>query len=276
MGLRSLEGQWPWVWSYEAHEFPVQVKGTGTKIDFILKTVTYNERHECFLLAECKRVNPSLSDWCFLRTPRLTSDELALIEQVTFTDDGRIVPGPPDRTPYFPKVDSNDSSRRPYHVGLELRNREEQGESVGSGRGEIEGAATQLLRGLNGFVEFLSANPHAVRVPPPGLGVGRDRKISILPVIFTTASLWTTAVELGRADLSTGNFDVADLKPTRIKWLRYRYHQSPGIKHDVETATTNDGSIGQGSLMKLVESSFARDIMIVNADAAGEFLSCQF
>ena len=67
-------------WFFEAAEFPVQVQGLGTRIDFVLQHV---DSPSFYLLAECKRVNPALSNWCFARAPfvrRNRSEEAMFLE----------------------------------------------------------------------------------------------------------------------------------------------------------------------------------------------------
>ena len=73
-------------WRFEVAEFPVQVQGVNTKIDFVLQhggTSRHNPPQPCYLLAECKRANPALSNWCFVRAPyvyREPSDDNLLLE----------------------------------------------------------------------------------------------------------------------------------------------------------------------------------------------------
>jgi hypothetical protein len=66
--------------AFEVAEFPVEVQSSDTKVDFILRrtvgpfirrdgTASTSRRRPLFLVAECKRANPALSDWCFLRAP---------------------------------------------------------------------------------------------------------------------------------------------------------------------------------------------------------------
>ena len=274
----KLENAWTprWRWDYAAHEFPVEVKGSGAKIDFILKTILYNDVHECFLMAECKRADPKLSNWCFLRTPRLKKDEEALLEQVTILKNGNVITGEPNRSPYLPTVDNGGDLARPYHLGLELKSRQEKGDAGGGGRDAIEEAATQLLRGLNGFVVLLHSNPSIVGRPPKGIINAESRRISFLPVIFTTANIFTTEVELGQADLRTGNLTVQELNATPAKWVRYRYHQSPGITHSIDTTDKSKRELEPGALLELLDRSYARDIIIVGATAVGEFLKRRF
>jgi hypothetical protein len=50
---------------------PVSVGGKDTHVDFVLRT------HEAFLVAECKRANPALANWCFARAPYIARRERA-------------------------------------------------------------------------------------------------------------------------------------------------------------------------------------------------------
>jgi len=52
-------------WLFEACEFPVEVQGKGTRIDFLLKY----QGGSAFMVAECKRADPRFSRWCFVRAP---------------------------------------------------------------------------------------------------------------------------------------------------------------------------------------------------------------
>ena len=44
-------------WRFEAAEFPVEVQGHGTRIDFVLSS----NSKSIYLLAECKRADPALN-----------------------------------------------------------------------------------------------------------------------------------------------------------------------------------------------------------------------
>ena len=58
-------------WYLQATEFPVEVGEKHTRIDFVLK---YGSRN-VYLVAECKRANPALSNWCFIRAPKESQRE---------------------------------------------------------------------------------------------------------------------------------------------------------------------------------------------------------
>ncbi len=54
----------PWV--FEASEFPVELQSYHTRIDFVLSQWSEVAKGSFrYLVAECKRANPSLSDWLF-------------------------------------------------------------------------------------------------------------------------------------------------------------------------------------------------------------------
>jgi hypothetical protein len=59
-------------WYFERAEVPVDVRGPGTRIDFVLSRLStpYGQKASQYqILAECKRTNPVYSDWCFVRAP---------------------------------------------------------------------------------------------------------------------------------------------------------------------------------------------------------------
>lgn len=57
-------------WINEAAEFPVSVRNMQTRIDFILR----KSKPPVYLVAECKRVNPAFSNWCFADSPYARSN----------------------------------------------------------------------------------------------------------------------------------------------------------------------------------------------------------
>ena len=119
-------------WVFEASEFPAEVNGSGTRIDFVLWT----HDTDYWLLAECKRVNPRLADWFFARTPyvrRNRQDEQFIAEHVHETPNGTLLAeGLSIKLPPIKLV---------AHRGFEVKTNQE-GES-GSAREPIEEAASQ-------------------------------------------------------------------------------------------------------------------------------------
>ena len=242
----ALYGERRSKWGFEVAEFPVEVRGQGTRIDFILK---HRERPH-YLVAECKRANPALADWCFVRAPYVRSnrtDERILAEHITRERDGSL------RSGAKPIGYSADA----YQIALEVRT-DARGDSGGSGRGAIEEAATQISRGMNGLVEFFVRNRTVLK--------GIDEAV-ISPVIFTTANLWASGVDLSQADLPSGNVDpkAAGLIPK--PYVMYQYHLSPGIKHEWPRFPL------PRELGDILDTEYVRTVHIVSTSGIDSFLS---
>src|ERR1700745_4338287 len=63
-------------WNFLFSEVPVEVQGAGTRIDFILSSSRTGPSSTFFyLICECKRANPALSNWCFIRAPRVRRNQ---------------------------------------------------------------------------------------------------------------------------------------------------------------------------------------------------------
>jgi hypothetical protein len=231
-------------WVFEAAEVPVQANGYDTRIDFILT----NLDRPYYLIAECKRANPAVSHWCFVRAPFVRRDFTrgnALLETVKRNQDADISTG----THGKPISD-------PYDIALELKTGEK-GDSAGKGRGAIEEAATQVCRGMNGLVELFGA--HVTLLKQNAMAI-------LLPVIFTTATIWCSDIDLATTDLSSGVVDLKSIDAQQKPWIWYRYHQSPGLRHAVRSPVSSNG-IGQ-----VTETKFARTIAVVSARAVDSFL----
>jgi hypothetical protein len=232
----------PWV--FEAAEFPAAVGDQGTRIDFILTA----QPRPYWLLAECKRVNPSMSEWLFLSTPyirrnheeRFIAEKVELNLSVKSGGVGIIHPDP----------------RLMFHMALAVKT-DIDGESGPSGRDAIEEAATQVCRGMNGVVTLLNERSDL-------FGITRNR--TLLPVIFTTAKLYTCDLETDDVDLSTGKVPNETLKLKEQPFVYYQYHLSPGIKHRVDPRNISD------ELSRLLASEYIRTIPIVTATGIKEFI----
>ncbi len=141
--------------AFEAAEFPVEVQGYDTRIDFILQKNLRKpySTDALLLLAECKRANPALSNWCFVKAPythrnRWGNQEKIIIEGLYKTGNT-----PTESIESF--SNENFVSLDAYHIGFEVRSGLK-GNSSGETGGAIEKAASQISRGLNGFIKTMS------------------------------------------------------------------------------------------------------------------------
>ena len=239
-------------WILPVLEFPVEVHGAGTRIDIILQHKFAN----ALLVCECKRVNPAFSDWCFVRQPRFID---GLIDHITYeiiskTDEGGV----------FSSLSDPFGSSEVYHLAQEVRSAEK-GDPKGQGKGMIEEAATQVLRGLNGLAKLFHERPEYL----PTKNLYGDRgEVKVLPVVFTTARLWTSQIDLSESELSSGILRERDGELTQVDYLHYVYHQSPGLKHEVPPKET------QGSMRDLsdvLRQEYTRAITIVGASGVERF-----
>jgi hypothetical protein len=121
----------------------------------------------------------------------------------------------------------------------------------------IEDAAGQCMASLNGMIQGYRRHPKRLAL---------DDQVTLLLVIFTTARLWVSNVNLGGADLATGDLtQQATLK--QVDWLYYQCPVSLGMKHDAPPA---DGR--ETALSEILRSEYIRTIAVVSALATAKFL----
>ena len=238
--------------TFEASEFPVEVQGTNTRIDFILRRDYYSFANVCLflLIAECKRANPALSNWCFVKAPYTYRSwgniERLLTESLTHNYDSSI----DSLTQQSFVIDD------PYHIGFEVRS-DQKGDSSGESGQAIEKAASQVLRGVNGFVKTMQKeNPLWENY----------KSVNFLPVIFTTANLFVSDVDVSSADLKTGNLKVSDEQIKPVDWLYYQYPMSVGLKHSLDSLNES------ADISSLLMNDYLRTILVVSSTGIENFL----
>jgi hypothetical protein len=241
-------------WDFEASEFPVEVQGYNTKIDFILSRCPGGGSYG-YLVAECKRTNPSFSEWLFAKAPyvrRDRSSDTLNVECARFAD--QHILASVGTLPLIGDI---------YHIPLPVKTNNAQGDDSG-GREAIENAATQVIRGMNGLIQYIVKNNFIIQ--------GSLSPAFFVPVIFTTARLWATDADISEADLETGNVDFADAKVERKPWLWMQYHMSPTLKHFADREDSSADSFFKGTLGYLLKREFSRTIAIVSTDGIDSFL----
>lgn len=153
---------------------------------------------------------------------------------------------------------SNEMSllNQAYHIAIEIKS-DKKGDKYAKINGAIESVATQICRGVGGMVEFLCDNPQIL---------GEANEAYLVPVIFTTAKIWISGVELSSADLHSGNLDFNNTKFQSEDYVFYQYHLSPGLKHS-HSPDSRPASIG-----KFMDSEYVRTIAVVSASGIEKFL----
>jgi hypothetical protein len=234
----------PHNWHVSVCEFGVEVRGRDTRVDLVIQ----KGRQPFYLIGECKRANPAVAHWCFARASWPRADSLARMsfaEEIKRGEDGKC----------YTSLESMVHTDRAYQVALEVRTGQ-QGDSSGVGRGVIEESLGQVCRGLNGFLAFLASRDDVLPV---------GGKARLLPVIFTTAKIFASPVEVGTADLRSGELHGAMGLEER-DWVWLDYPQSPGIKHQIPHKPVSP------LLAEVFYGEFMRRVAIVSAPAIETFL----
>lgn len=238
----------PWV-----PELPVEVQGSHTRIDFV-----YGNDKGFYLVFECKRSNPAVSNWCFAKTCfSLPNPLFSRICAESIVDIGMGV--------LRSNIEQLHQCDDLYQIALDVKS-PSKGDSDSKGRGQIEDAATQVCRHLNGLVQFYHGHTALMTTQKPN----SKKRIVFVPVILTTASLWTTEFDLSTADPETGKIAASDFTVREVSWLWYQYHQSPGLKHSAPTNFQPSGDIEN-----ILFYEFVRPIAIVTPKGLERFLRHQ-
>jgi hypothetical protein len=233
-------------WSVVTGEFPVTVRGQSTRIDILIERRNGHELGVC----ECKRANPALDRWCFVRLPHVGADrhdnavhiDVVMRRAGSELISGHVVRG---HVPNF------------AHIGLPIRS-DNRGDHQGSTRDVIESALSQVARGSSGLIQFLRGNDYLLPL---------DVGVPIHQVIFTTATLWLSEANLNLADVRTGNVDLAPSNFQEVDWLVYQYPQSPSLRPEVSHA--HDAK----SLLAARNDLYYRSVFVVTAAGIENFLN---
>jgi hypothetical protein len=254
-------------WIFQVSEFPVEVRGKATRIDYVLqRTPTFGPpdapRYFTFLVVECKRANPSYKKWCFARAPyvrRNWSRENLLVERVTFDQSSGRFSATMNKHYAIP-------TGKEFHIGLELKVKDAKGDSQPkgvTGTGAIEDAAAQVTLSLNGLVEFFR------EVPPP---TQSQAIMTFIPVIITTAQLFSTDADITESELESGELVEDSVPMVEKKWVFYQHPTSPSLRHTIPKAKPEGEVQTMPDLGKSLEANFLRTVAIVQAKHIAEFL----
>ena len=240
----SKNTEFPWL--FDVAEYPVNIKGQDTHIDFILK----HSRLQFAIICECKRANPALANWCFAKAPFIHRHQInkynIRFERINH----------PLGAKTLSEVVWIETTRDAYHIPLEVRS-EQKGDSDSRGRGRINEALTQVLRGMNGLIEQYIERK-----------ILKEKEwLYFLPVIVTTAEIYVSDVKLDQANIKDGKVDFSKSNLLRKNWIWFQYHLSPTLKHSFNTKSESK------QLHKILDAEYSRSVAIVNSSSIVEFLA---
>jgi hypothetical protein len=238
-------------WALEFTEFPVNVRGKETHIDLVLRQEDPDLRDTLtYMVGECKRTNPALSTWCFVRAPytRANSSNMTLFVQNLRRENGGSYPGV-----------STLASDKIYNLGFVVKTKVPGDDKSDGGRNVIQEAAGQVCLGLNGMLEFFADLEQ--RQPTK-----RKTRTQFLPVVFTTARVLTSEVDLGSANIRDGKLPTDSVTTTERPWIWLNYPVSRSLKHSRQPESS---SLKLGDIY---DKEYLRSIAIVSATEIEEFL----
>jgi len=230
-------------WALVNTEFPVSARNRTTHIDVLAWCL-----RRALIVGECKRVNPAYSDWLFAKLPgdRRDIGRYVRVERLFESKDGNLL------------TDAMQlESWSPHHVALEVKTNLP-GDSKGQAR-SLRDAITQTQAGANALLAMLAQNQVLWKDE-------RRTSVIVIPVIITTARLYTTDANLANADLATGRIpDGATV--TRQDWLWLEDNVSPDLVHEVPSL------VSAADIASIVRDRHARSIAVVHSAAIDGFLS---
>jgi hypothetical protein len=213
------------------------------------------------MIAECKRVDPAKALWCFAKTPytwrNANPDELAFDELEVQANKQM------NRRAHFAYA-----RQTVFQLGFELKTGQT-GDGFGQSRA-INDAITQVLRGKSGLINHLC---ESIRTADHrSLGIESIRTIRFIPVIFTTAQIWVTDVDLTDADLNTGNL-VNQVEAKATDWIWLTHNQTSNLRPEFYWQQERSALDGFSCDLR---REFARSIAIVSPSGVDDFLSFNF
>lgn len=213
-----------------------------------------NPNKSIFIIGECKRAEPSKSNWCFVKAPysrRDSNNEELFFDRISKSEDTGL------STECHTKVDRQGS----YSLCFEIRDNQK-GDGLGQNQNRIDSAISQILRGTSGFMNFILSTDKKI--------IASNTPTHLIPVIFTTAKLLTSEVDISQGDITTGLIDTSLVKTNEVPWLWINYNRSPmfspKIPLKVHTSLYHN-------LSYYLQQEFTRSIAIVNSTGMKDFLS---
>jgi hypothetical protein len=233
-------------WRFVGAEIPVTINGQVIHVDFVFKHKTAN----IFLIGECKRAEPSRANWCFVRAPFTFSN---LMTGFTFFDLIRH-DGMSERVEYGCLESFADKSI--YHLGFELKTGLK-GDGIGGVKSNINSAISQVLRGSSGYINSIFKS-HKIR------NISPNTNYYFVPVIFTTAKIFSSENNIGVAKIEDGLLQKNSLQVSQNSWIWFNHNRSDELKHSLPHSAIDD-------IYQKDSKEYIRSIAIVSADGIDNF-----
>jgi len=117
---------------------------------------------------------------------------------------------------------------------------------------------------MNGFINYRFSDEH--------FRWERQTVTTLLPVLFTTASLLIAVGDLSSANLKTGELPPDWGEVREVDWLWYTYNQSPALRHRVGASVASPIE----PISRAIVRDYSRTIAVVSPSGIDAFLGMDF
>lgn len=235
-------------WEIAADEVPVHLRGKDFHIDGIAElAVAGRSRTRIFAVIECKRADPARARWCFVNASSVRN--LAIVDSFTR-------PAPSEDRQRLKGAALRDHRDKIFHLGFDQRVHGETGDGDGKGKG-LDDAVDQVLRGAGGLTRWLFS------------WIEPQWRAIVVPVIITSAELFTSDVDLTTADLRRGEVDTVSLTPAKM--VLYNHNVTMSLMPENVDRVLEDS--GSRTIEQHLAHSSTRTIVIANGEALKDALA---
>ena len=202
-------------WRVEGYNYPVSLKGQETKIDIVLQEAVDRSLPKLCAVVECKRADPEYVYWLFGAPGLPSGNAEPYLTTLEYTEDR---PGVLSEIVAYVSRPTFLLDAYVAQNWMEVKKRTKGKTSTPQ---NIENAFVQVLTGAGGLANEQRLQSHRKR---------SVFKVSFIPVVITTASLYVAQYEIRDVDEKTGRiakdkvlFGPKDQGPDEEPWVLVNY-----------------------------------------------------
>jgi hypothetical protein len=111
-----------------------------------------------------------------------------------------------------------------FDLGVEVKTDQKGDPCTSPDKSPIQAAVGQVLRSVGGFIDTINSSIAFNDI----LEVGKPE--IMIPVVFTTAELFASNVDLGSSGLGDGKLEKITGNLTRVPWVWFNYHRTANLR----------------------------------------------
>lgn len=244
------EGKSPFL--FETAEFPVSLNGRHTRTDAVLR----HKDRGLYLVGECKRTRPGTA-WAFVKAPyvRYNYDCGEILFESLMVDENKGC--------WVKSHSKHGEEEKLFQIAYPFKDAQGEENAGSVDRDSIENAVRQVFLATHGLLCTIADHDHLIPW---------NEFVPFIPVVFTTARLYTLAADLEKTDLISGKLSAEGVNAVSRCWLLYRYHLSPDLVVRMNRRLSQTEQVLGLNLPRLLDHEYARTVAIVNSEGIEDFL----